>query len=63
MIEIDGGEFPKDIVFAQIGKEMIEKINGKYIKEKYNIYNNEKVGELIREERIRWLKNKYSKTY
>ena len=63
MIEIDGGEFPKDIVFEQIGKEMIEKINGKYIKEKYNIDNDERVGELIREERIKWLKNKYSKTY
>ena len=42
---------------------MIEKINGKYIKEKYNIDNDERVGELIREERIKWLKNKYSKTY
>lgn len=57
MIEIDGGEFPKDIVFAKIGNEMIEKINGNYIKEKYNLEKDEKVGELIREERIRWMKN------
>ena len=40
---------------------MIEKINGDYIKEKYNIYNDERVGELIREERIKWLKNNYPK--
>lgn len=56
MIEIDGGEFPKDIVFAEVGKKMMSEINGDYIKEKYNIYNDKKIGELIREERIKWYK-------
>jgi len=50
------GEFPKDIVFAKIGKEMIKIINGKYIKEKYNIIDEKIVGDLIRQERIKWYK-------
>lgn len=54
MIGIDFGEFPKDVEFAKIGKAMIREINGDYIKKKYNIYNDKAVGELIREERIKW---------
>lgn len=47
---------PTDINFAEIGKECILKINGKYIEEKYNIRNKEQVGELLRKERIEWIK-------
>ncbi len=47
---------PTDINFAEIGKECISKINGKYIEEKYNIRNKEQVGELLRKERIEWIK-------
>ena len=47
---------PTDINFTEIGKECISKINGKYIEEKYNIRNKEQVGELLRKERIEWIK-------
>lgn len=49
-------DMPTDINFAEIGKECISKINGKYIEEKYNIRNKEQVGELLRKERIEWIK-------
>ena len=49
-------EIPEEINFAQIGKECFSKINGKYIEEKYKIKNTKKVGELLRKERIAWLK-------
>ena len=49
-------EMPEDVNFAQIGKECFSKINGKYIEEKYHIKNAKKVGELLRKERIEWMK-------
>ena len=53
-------DMPTDVNFAEIGKECISKINGKYIESKYKIENREKVGELLRLERIEWMK-KYKK--
>lgn len=52
-------DMPTDVNFAEIGKECISKINGKYIEEKYKIKNREKVGELLRQERIKWIKEHY----
>ena len=49
-------EMPKDIIFYEIGKQCIKEINGEYIKQKYNIKNMEQVGELLRKERIEWIK-------
>ena len=53
---------PTDVNFDEIGKACISKINGKYIEEKYKIENRERVGELLRIERIEWIK-KNTKSY
>ena len=37
---------------------MIQNVNGEYIKEKYNIKDERKIGDLIRQERIKWLKDR-----
>ena len=50
---------PTDVNFHKIGKECILKINGRYIEEKYKIKDREKVGELLRQERIKWIKEHY----
>lgn len=50
---------PTDVNFHKIGKECISKINGRYIEEKYKIKDREKVGELLRRERIKWIKEHY----
>ena len=49
-------EKKEDIYFDIIGKECIEKINGKYIEEKYKIKPNKQFEEIIRKERIEWIK-------
>ena len=49
-------EIPKDIVFDEIGKECVNKINGEYIKQKYNIKEMKDIGDLLRKERIEWIK-------
>jgi len=51
-------KLPEDIVFSKIGKECLKQINGKYIKEKYDISeaNYTKFKELLKKERIEWLK-------
>lgn len=46
------GKFDEKIIFDKIGKECLEKINGKYIEEKYNINSGKELGELLRKERI-----------
>lgn len=44
--------------FARIGKKMLEEIDGKYLKKKYNnIKPGKDFGQKLHEERIRWLKN------
>ena len=50
-----GGKIPEEVKFDIIGKEMLSKINGEYIKKKYNIQNEKDIGELLRKERIKWL--------
>lgn len=54
-------EMPEDIIFDKIGKECITKINGEYIKQKYNIKEMKDVGDLLRKERIEWIKKKIKK--
>ena len=49
-------EIPEDIVFDKIGKECIAQINGEYIKKKYKIKDVKDIGELLRKERIEWIK-------
>lgn len=50
----------KDIEFAKIGKEMLEKIDGKYIEDKYKIKPGILLGEKLHQERTNWMK-KYEK--
>lgn len=49
-------ELNDNIIFDVLGKECIKNINGNYIKEKYKIEQEEKVGDLLRQERINWIK-------
>ena len=51
-----GEEIPTDIIFDKIGKECIKQINGEYIKQKYNIKNMKDIGDILRKERIEWVK-------
>lgn len=51
-----GGKEPEEVNFDVIGKEILTKINGEYVKQKYNIENEKEIGELLRRERIEWLK-------
>ena len=51
---------PTDVNFDEIGKECISKINGRYIEEKYEIKNREQIGEILRKERIEWIKKVYN---
>lgn len=44
--------------FKAIGKECLEAINGKYIKEKYNIQEGIEVAYKLHEERVKWMKEK-----
>jgi len=50
------GDMPTDIKFDTIGKDMLKEINGEYIKKKYKINNEKNIGNLLRQERINWLK-------
>ena len=45
--------------FVNLGKKMLQELDGKYIKEKYNIEPGKEFGQKLHEERIKWLKNKY----
>jgi len=54
---LDGEEIKnKEYNFAQIGKKMIKEIDGKYIKEKYNLEPGKEFGQRLHQERIQWLK-------
>lgn len=48
----------KENEFNRIGKQCLEQINGRYIKEKYNIKEGIKIKEKLHQERIKWLKEK-----
>lgn len=52
-----GEEPPKDIKFDVIGNEILEKINGNYIKENYNVKNEKQIGDLLRNKRIELIKS------
>lgn len=47
-----------DIEFEKIGEKCLSEINGKYIKEKYNIEEGPKFANKLHEERVKWLKEK-----
>jgi len=47
----------KSINFADIGKQCLNEINGKYIKDKYNIKQGINFGKILHNERVKWLKN------
>ncbi len=49
-------EQPKDIKFDILGKQILKKVDGDFIKKKYNI-KNEEIGEKLRQERIELLKS------
>lgn len=51
----------QDVIFDKIGKEMLKQINGDYIKKKYNIKEEKDIGELLRKERIEWIKKNIKK--
>ncbi len=42
--------------FLELGNKMLSEINGKYIKEKYNIENGIEFGNKLHEERVKWMK-------
>lgn len=44
--------------FEKIGRECLEKINGKYIEEKYGIKEGINFGQKLHEERVLWMKNR-----
>lgn len=49
-------ELPKDIKFDTLGKQILNKVDGDFIKKKYNI-KNEEIGKKLRQERIELLKS------
>lgn len=49
-------EPPKDIKFDTLGEQILNKVNGDFIKKKYNV-RNEEIGEKLRQERIELLKS------
>lgn len=48
---------PNDIKFDVIGKEILEKVNGRYIKQNYNVKDEKQIGELLRNKRIELIKS------
>lgn len=46
-----------NILFAKIGKECLEKINGNTVKEKYPYLVGKDLGEKLHEERVKWIKS------
>ena len=56
-------DFPTEIFFENLGTEMLHAVTGEKIKQKYRITvkDGKKVAELLRTERIAWLKEKNNK--
>ena len=48
----------ENLEFVNIGKECLETINGKYIKERYNIQEGITFATKLHEERVKWMKSK-----
>lgn len=49
-------EEKEQCTFLELGNKMLSEINGKYLKEKYNIENGIEFGNMLHEERVKWLK-------
>lgn len=49
-------EEKKQCTFLEIGNRLLSEVDGKYIKEKYNIENGIEFGNKLHEERIKWMK-------
>lgn len=45
--------------FENLGKKMLQEIDGKYLKKKYNIDQGKEFGQKLHEERINWLKKQF----
>ena len=60
MIEIDFGslsdEEKEKCTFLEIGNKLLSEIDGKYIKEKYNIESGLEFGNRLHEERVKFIK-------
>lgn len=52
-------EKQKEITFANLGKELLQNVNGDVIKQKYPELTGEKFKQKLREERIKWLQDFY----
>ena len=50
------GDQKEKVEFGKIGNKMLEKINGEYIKNKYNISPGIELKEKMHQERIEWMK-------
>ena len=48
----------QEIIFDNLGKELLQNIDGNFIKQKYPNLEGKKFSEKLQEERIKWLKNK-----
>lgn len=53
------GKYPENVKFDKIGYECIQRINGDYIKKKYNIDEGIELNKKLHEERINWIKKYY----
>ena len=49
-------EEKEQCTFLELGNKMLTEINGKYLKEKYNIENGIEFGNKLHEERVKWMK-------
>ena len=43
--------------FLELGNKLLSEIDGKYVKEKYNIESGIEFGNKLHEERVKWMKN------
>lgn len=50
-------EEKKGCTFLEIGNKVLTEINGKFIKNKYNIKNGIEFGNILHEERVRYIKS------
>ena len=51
-------EEKKQCTFLEVGNKILNKINGEYIKEKYNIKEGVEFGSKLHQERIKWIKKR-----
>lgn len=50
-------EEKKGCTFLEIGNKVLTKINGEYIKEKYNVENGVEFGNKLHQERVKYIKS------